>query len=220
MKDLTISQGYFLCGANDKGSIGGLNTERRVCLVAAALLELRLASCAQLDRKTVTVTAPLPAEQAHLRPLYDYLVEAGGTCKTEKLLRDYTYAATDTRLNALQTAIGASLVSLDLAQPVKTGLLKGKQGFLPCREAVAQVVARMREELLEPGQAGEETAILVILLDLGKSLKPYFSAFEQTQMKQTLRAMEKSPTGKMVREMVEYLQNLMSTVTTFMMLLS
>ncbi len=47
-------------------------------------------------------------------------------------------------------------------------------------------------------------------MEKGNCLKPYFSAFEQKQMKQRLRALGESPTGKMVQEMVEYVENMMA----------
>ena len=116
MKDLTLSQEYLICAVNEKGTLGAFSTEKQVCLVAAALLELQLAGCVALEKKTVTVTAPLPAEQAHLAPLYHYLTGGGRARKLEKLLEDYNYSVTDTRLNDLVGAIGSSLAALELVR--------------------------------------------------------------------------------------------------------
>lgn len=220
MKDLTLSQEYLICAVNEKGTLGAFSTEKQVCLVAAALLELRLAGCVALEKKTVTVTAPLPAEQAHLAPLYHYLTSGGKDRKLEKLLEDYHYSVTDTRLNDLLGAIGSSLAALDLARPVKAGLLGGKMGYLPTREAINGVVDLVRAELLEEGEVTEDVAALVILLDKGKSLKPYFSAFEQKEMKEKIQAIGKTPTGKLVREMVEYVENLISIMATLVVVFS
>ena len=214
MKDLTLSQEYLICAVNEKGTLGAFSTEKQVCLVAAALLELQLAGCVALEKKTVTVTAPLPAEQAHLAPLYHYLTGGGRARKLEKLLEDYNYSVTDTRLNDLVGAIGASLAALELVRPGKAGLLGSKQAFVPTREAINGVVDLVRAELLEEGEITEDVAALVILLDKGKSLKPYFSAFEQKEMKEKLRTIGKTATGKLVREMVEYVENLMNMMAT------
>ncbi len=220
MKDLTLSQEYLICAVNEKGTLGAFSTEKQVCLVAAALLELRLAGCVALEKKTVTVTAPLPAEQVHLAPLYHYLTSGSKERKLEKLLEDYNYSVTDTRLNDLVGAIGSSLAALDLARPVKAGLLGSKQGFVPTREAINGVVDLVRAELLEEGEVTEDVAALVMLLDKGKSLKPYFSAFEQKEMREKLRAIGKTATGKLVREMVEYVENLINVMAALVVVLS
>lgn len=60
MRDLTLSQEYLICAVNEKGTLFTFNTEKLVCLVAAALLELQLEGCAAVDKKFITVTGPLP----------------------------------------------------------------------------------------------------------------------------------------------------------------
>lgn len=72
------------------------------------------------------------------------------------------------------------------------------------------VTDAQRDELLEEGEITEDVVSLVVLMEKGNCLKPYFSAFEQKQMKQRLRALGESPTGKMVQEMVEYVENMMA----------
>ena len=171
MRDLTISQEYLICAVNEKGTLFTFNTEKMVCLVAAALLELQLEGCVTVDKKYITVTAPLPGEKAHLRPLYDYL-KGDKPMRTEKLLEEYTYSITDARLKELMAAIGDSLVGRGLVEPVQSGLLGRKQGYRPTREAIHSVVDLVRAELLEEGEVTEDVAALVILLDKGKSLKP------------------------------------------------
>ena len=149
---------------------------------------------------------------AHLRPLYDYL-NTGKPMQTEKLLEEYTYSVTDAHLNELMAAIGDSLVQQGLMTPVKAGLLGKKQGYLPTREAINAVVDLVRAELLEEGEATEDVAALVILLEQGKCLKPYFSAFEQKEMRDKLQAISQTPAGKAVRDMVEYVENLIAVMT-------
>ena len=93
-------------------------------------------------------------------------------------------------------------------------------GYLPTREAINGVVDLVRAELLEEGEITEDVAALVILLDKGKSLKPYFSTFEQKEMKEKIQAIGKTPTGKLVREMVEYVENLISIMATLVVVFS
>ena len=202
MRDLTLSQEYLLCAVNEKGRLPHLGVERTVCLVAAALLELQLEGCVAVDKKYVTVTGPLPEGQAHLRPLYAF-VNRPKPIRKEKLLEEYTYTVTDAQRDELLESIGRSLADLGLVQPVKVGLLGKKQGYAPTPEAISG-------ELLEEGEITEDVVSLVVLMEKGNCLKPYFSAFEQKQMKQRLRALGESPTGKMVQEMVEYVENMMA----------
>ena len=193
MRDLTLSQEYLLCAVNEKGRLPHLGVERTVCLVAAALLELQLEGCVAVDKKYVTVTGPLPEGQAHLRPLYAF-VNRPKPIRKEKLLEEYTYTVTDAQRDELLESIGRSLADLGLVQPVKVGLLGKKKGYAPTQE----------------GEITEDVVSLVVLMEKGNCLKPYFSAFEQKQMKQRLRALGESPTGKMVQEMVEYVENMMA----------
>ena len=80
MKDLTLTQEYFICAVNDKGKLSSFNVDRLVCLLASGMLELQLSGCISIDGgkkrilsgsgKSVSVTGPLPEEKAFLRPLY------------------------------------------------------------------------------------------------------------------------------------------------------
>ena len=217
MKDLTLSQTYLICAVNEKGKLFSFNTEKMVCLVAAALLELQMDGCVSIDKKYVTVTGPLPEGKGHLRPLYDYL-QGPKPVKTERLLEEYTYSVTDARLKELLSAIGDSLAALGLVEPVQRGLLGQQRGYLPTREAINGVVDMVRAELLEEGEVTEDVAALVILLEKGKSLKPYFSAFEQKEMKAKIQAIVQTPAGKLVRDMVEYVEGviaMMAVMVTF-----
>ena len=118
MKDLSLTQEYFICAVNDKGKLSGFNVERLVCLLASGMLELQLSGCIRIDDgkkhlltgsgKSVSVAGPLPDEKAFLRPLYDYLNQ-GKPMKMEKILEDYHYSFSGKRLNALIGSIGESL---------------------------------------------------------------------------------------------------------------
>ena len=99
----------------------------------------------------------------------------------------------------------ATLTGLDYGRFTRSMLLSQGQfaAFLNAKPSD-------RAELLEEGEITEDVVSLVVLMEKGNCLKPYFSAFEQKQMKQRLRALGESPTGKMVQEMVEYVENMMA----------
>ena len=102
-------------------------------------------------------------------------------------------------------------VAVDKKYVTVTGPLPEGQAHLrPLYAFVNRPKPIRKEKLLEEGEITEDVVSLVVLMEKGNCLKPYFSAFEQKQMKQRLRALGESPTGKMVQEMVEYVENMMA----------
>ena len=142
MKDMTLTQSYFVCAVGRRGQLSGLSVERQVCLLGAGLLELALAGCITLGKNTAAVCAPLPAGCACLHPLYSDL-DCGKPVKIEKLLEEYTYSLSDRRLNALAGAVGNALVSAGLAREARGGLFGGKTGYIPQDEAINRVQQMM-----------------------------------------------------------------------------
>mgnify|MGYP003226278563 CR=1 FL=1 len=205
MQDLSITQEYYICAVNEKGRISDFSTERLVCFVAAGLLDLQLEGCLSLDKKNVTVTGSLPAGRA-------YLTEKG-TMKPEKVMEAYTYSLSDKHIDALMGSVGTSLEEMGLAQALKAGLFGSKTAFAPSKEAINRVVDMVRSELLEDGTVTDEVAALTALLDKSGCLKEYFSKFEQKEIKQRLKEIAASPNGRLVGEMVEYIYNMIATMT-------
>ena len=70
MKDMTLTQSYFVCAVGRRGQLSGLSVERQVCLLGAGLLELALAGCITLGKNTAAVCAPLPAGCACLQEYF------------------------------------------------------------------------------------------------------------------------------------------------------
>ena len=209
MKDLSIVQKYMVCTVNDKGVFPFASVEERILgLVAGALLELQMEGCIAVDGKKVSVAGALPQDKGYLKPLYDFIREKQSV-KLYVVVDAYNFSWTDKRINELRDAVGGSLVQLGAASACKAGLLGKQAGYLPGPETVRSVVEQMRAELLEEGPVSDETAALVALLERVKCLKAYFSAFEQKEVRQKIEALAQSPEGKMVRDMMTYLQIIM-----------
>lgn len=213
MMDLSVMQEYMLCAVNDKGVLPAMDTEKQVCLVAAGLLELQLEGCIVIEGKTLRAAAPLPESRPYLKPLDDFIREKS-TMKVSSLVEAYCLSFTDKRLRALWDAVGQSLVSLGLAEPGKAGLLGSKTAYVPRREAVGSVVEMLRAEVLEDGTMTEDAAALAVLLERGKCLKLYFSAFEQKEIREKLRRITASPEGRLVKEMVEYVEVILAAAVS------
>lgn len=213
MKDMTLTQSYFVCAVGRRGQLSGLSVERQVCLLGAGLLELALAGCITLGKNTAAVCAPLPVGCACLHPLYSDL-DCGKPVKIEKLLEEYTYSlSSDRRLNALTGAVGNALVSAGLAREARGGLFGGKTRYIPQDEAINRVVDMMRAELLEEGEYSDEAAALGVLLDKGNCMKEYFSKFEQRQLRGRLRTLSQTEAGRRVQQMMDYVYNMIAVST-------
>lgn len=60
----------------------------------------------------------------------------------------------------------------------------------------------------------EDAAALTVLLERGKCLKPYFSAFEQKEIREKLRRITASPEGRLVKEMAEYVEVILAAAVS------
>ena len=209
MKDLSIIQEYTICAVNEKGKFPALSTEKAVCFVAAGILELRLEKCISIGGKKLDITGELPANRQYLKPLYNVIAQKAPV-RLERVIEAYNYCLTHKHSDQLMESVGISLMQLGLAKEGRTGLLGSKKSFIPTQEAVRSVVEMLRAELLEDGEITEEAATLVILLEKGKCLKPYFSQFEQKEIKKKLRELIDSPEGKLVKDMVSYIECLIA----------
>lgn len=209
MRDLSISQEYYLCAVNEKGSISSFAAEKLVCLVASALLDMKLADCIEIENKRVQVIGDLPEELSFLDSLYDF-IHVGKPVKVEKILEEYNYSITDKRLKRLMADLGRSMEEDGITKEVVSGLFGGKSSYVPNQEAVELVIDKVRAEMLEEGTVTEEVAALIVLLDISKSMKYYFSKYEQKKIKEKLERLLHDPSGKMVKGMVDYIQTMMT----------
>lgn len=207
MKELSVTQEYLICAVNEKGKISGFSTEKLVCFVASALLDMQLAGCVSMDGKKATVTEELPAGRTYLRPLYDFIHQPKPV-KLEKILEKYIDSVTDQRLNELMEAVGGSLEEMGLAESAKAGLLSGKKSYTPTKAALDRVIGRMRAAILEGGEVTREIAALVTLLDKSKSLKAYFSDHERREIGARLKEIVNTPDGRMLKDMIDYVDEM------------
>lgn len=211
MKDISLVQKYMICAVSEKGGISSFSTEKLVCLVAAGLLDLRLAGCLTIEGKKAWTTAPLPEDRAYLKSLYDFVGEKPKALET--IVEAYTYSITDKRLGELTESVGQSLVELGLAQETRRGLLGQKKNFIPTKDAVEYVIDLVRAELLEDVEVTEDVAALVVLLEKGKCVKTYFSAYEQKIIKGKLKEIAASSEGKLAGGLIGYVENMMAIAT-------
>lgn len=216
MRDLSVTQEYLVCSVDEKGKISGFSVEKKVCFVAAGILELQMERCIALEGNFVSITGFLPDGMQYLKSLYDFInhecVRHNKQIKLNKILEAYHVSLTDKRYCDLLDAVGASLVDRGLAQESKAGILGNRKGYVPAPEVIRSVIEGLRAELLEEGKVTEETAALVILLEKAKCLKQYFSKFEQKEMKKKLREMMDSPDGKLVKAMVDHIETLLAVM--------
>ena len=219
MRHLTVVQEYLICAVNGKGELGTLNTEKVVCLVAGGLLELQMEGCVRLEGKRVEVIGALPDKEAHLAPLYDYINQAK-PMKLENIITDYTYSFIDKRMRELVESIGASLAAEGLAEVGKAGMFGSAKSYHPKKEALEGVINEVRAELLEDVELTDDVALLTILLERGKCLKEYFSKYEQKALKEKVKALCASPSGRIIKEMIGYVDSMINMMTVIMMALS
>lgn len=73
----------------------------------------------------------------------------------------------------------------------------------------------MKAELFEDVEITEEIASLIILLDKSHSLKTYFSAYEQKEIKETLTNLTESDEGKMIKSMIEQVESMIVMMSVF-----
>lgn len=212
MKDLTLSQQYLICCVNQRGKISGYAAEKRVCLIAAALLELRLEGSVRIEQKKVIAIRPPQGGCSHLQPLYDFIAEKG-PIKILKLLDAYNMSLTDKKFHELFCSIGDSLVQLNLVTPSRGGLLRKEQRYLPSPETVNRIIDRLRTEFLGRGKLAGDTAAMMVLLERSKLLRDYFSKFEQQQMKDKLKVAMDSADGQLVRQMVISIEQVLTVIS-------
>ena len=218
MNDLTLVQQYLLCAVSDSGKLTNLHSERMICFLAGGLLTLELAGCvAPEEKKKVSSTAPLPEALDDLRPMYDFIAQKGPV-KPEKVAEEFYLGMTSKKFDQLFNAVGERLAAQGLAEAGGPGLLGGRKSFKPAKQAVDQVVELLRAELLEDAPITEDAAALAVLLDQSGCIKTYFSPYERKSIREKRKALSKSETGKLVEDMMYFVEDLVSAMAALTVL--
>lgn len=207
MKDLSITQEYMVCTVNGKGTISSYNQKAVACLIVSGLLEMQLSKCITISDKKINVCSELPEHMAYLEPLYN-VINQGKPMKVEKAVEAYTVAFTNKKLYALEDAVMESLKEVNIVEPVKAGLLGGKNAYVPKKDIVTGIIEKIRAELLEDGEISEDVIALTALMEKTGNLKDYFSKHEQKELKNKIEAIKKSEAGTLAKEMVQHIEAL------------
>ena len=162
----------------------------------------------------MTVVNELPSDRMHLQDLYD-VVDQGKPVTLKKVAEAYMGTLTDKRLQAWMDSIGSSLADLGVVTVVSGGLLAKKKTYVPSAAIIHRIVDMMKAELFEDVEITEEIASLIILLDKSHTLKTYFSAFEQKEIKETLTNLAGSDEGKMIKSMIEQVESMIVMMSVF-----
>lgn len=212
MRDLSVTQEYLICAMGGKGKISGFDVKKLVCMVASALLELKMEDCIVLEKKKVRVTGELPAEKMYLKPLYDFINQPKPV-KVEKIIEEYNYSFSDRKLRELIGAVEDSLAEIGIVTITESGIISKRKNYIPTKQSVHYVIDMIRSELLEDGEITEDIACLAALLERSKIIKEYFSAFEQKEIRHKLNKIINSDSGKLIKEMIDYIENLIAMMT-------
>ena len=208
MRELTLTQEYFLCMMRKKGGTAAdLAFEGQVCLVAGVLYELLLGGVvAQDEKKRLTVKRALTPELVACAPVYDLLREK--PLRAEKLCELYVFS-TGKRIKELAEVLARAMPDAAEVRE-KRGLFGRKTVFFPRAEAVDRVVEKLRAEFLEEGELSDETAFLGEMLKASGVLKRYFSRYESERVKTRLKELKASGRGELVQKMVCHVETLIA----------
>lgn len=212
MRDLSITQEYLICAMGEKGKISGFDVEKLVCVVASGLLELKMEDCIKLEKKRVRVIGELPVKKRYLKPLYDFINQPKPV-KVEKIIEEYNYSFSDKKLRELIGSVGVSLEEMGLVIITESGIISKRKNYVPTKQAVHYVIDMIRSELLEDGEITEDIVCLIALLERSKIMKEYFSSFEQKEIRHKLRDIINSDSGILIKEMIDYIENLIAIMT-------
>ena len=211
MKDLSVTQEYLLLALNKGGKLSIWRSGVQTSFIVAALLELLSNGDIKITgkKKKVEVAKELNEEFNYLLPIYNYIKDSKS--KTLKVIAsDYIFAFTSKKINKLIMAVGNSLVDHNCATKKVKKSLFGKriELFYSNISDVDHIIQKLRAEFLEEGTLMDETIILTSLLNKTSLLKKYFSKYESSQFKERLKEIKASPTHKMIKEILDYIDGL------------
>ena len=205
MKDLSLTQKFFICTVNEKGNFSSYDQVPVACLIAAGVLEMYMAKCISIEKKRLSITDKLPESMGYLKSLYDMIEQEtanrGKPVKAEKIVEKYTGAFTD----SLAQSMDEDTRSLE-----KIG--KGK--YRPKREILFDVADNLRTELLRNDLPSKDAIVFADLLDRAGHLKEYLSKYEMKELKKRLNEIRKNKEESAVKKTIRQIDELVDTLVS------
>lgn len=213
MKDLSITQEYLLCAMNNKGGFPLIGKEQPVCFVAGALWELISNNFVHIQNKRIVIVREIEESFNYLSPMFE-LIQNSKPKTIKNLVGEYVFSLTEKDLKALIHSVAKSLVLAGYAKDVcnKGFLGRTNRYIVPRKDKTENVIQKIRAELLEDGTVSEETVGLASLLNKSGLLKQYFSKYESQQLKVRLNEIKNSDQNQMVKEMLQYVDSIMTAI--------
>ena len=209
MNNIKLTQAYMLCAMNKSGKMSNLSTDKLVCLIAASLIELQFSNCISIIGNNITIKNDLSSKEEHLRPLYSFISQ-NPSINIKKILNKYCCGITNKKINELKISIIKSLSDSGMVEEsIDIGFFTKKTCYIPKIEFVEYLINLIRSELKKDTNFSEKSIALIILLEKGKCMKKYFTKEERKEMKPKIKDMQSSPSGKLVNEMINYIDSIM-----------
>ncbi|MDO4313585.1 MAG: GPP34 family phosphoprotein [Eubacteriales bacterium] len=164
MKDLSVSEAYFLCAVQNKGKIFGYDTAKVTCLMAAVLHEMKQSGLITFSDRKILLTNSTADQTAYLLPVWEHLKESENL-DYKHILQDYNSGWSDRHLNALTSAIGTGLAEQGLVTRAKLGIFGGRTYFMPYKDAIPALAAELQVNILYQTPFPMQDGFLWILLE-------------------------------------------------------
>ena len=212
MKDLTITQEYFLCVLNEDGKLPVFGMDTTVCLLVGGLIDLLLAKSLEINKdKSLHVVGDLGEKHLHLNSLYTFIKESK-PMKADKIVTEYMFTFSDKRIKQLIYDVGTSLDDIGCVSAVMGGVFGNTRCFILDKQMVDRVIQAIRVELLEDGTMSESIVALVSLLNKSNQIKKYFSKYENDQLKARLKEIKATDFSKLTDSMVDFIDTIICII--------
>lgn len=212
MKDLSLTQKFFICTVNEKGNFSSYDQVPVACLIAAGVLEMYMAKCISIEKKRLSVEGKLPESMGYLKSLYEMIQQETASrekpVKAEKIVEKYTGAFTDKKLRELTDSIARSMT-----EDTKS-LEKSKGKYQPKKELLFDVADNLRIELLRNELPSKDAIVFADLLDRAGRLKEYLSKYEQRELKKRLGEIRKNKEETAVKKTVRQINGLVDILVS------
>lgn len=214
MVELSYTQEFLLCVLKPQGSIPIFNsTQISTCLIAGGILELlNLNVISMNEKKIISLENGVTLEKEYLRPLYQVIC-ASKKKNIKDIASQYVFG-TGKLLEEYIKSLTAPLVENKLVTIQMGGLFHKKALYEPNEEAIVKIIEKIRAEFLEKGPISDETIVLGALLYKSDAIKRYFSKYESSILKDRLNEVKQSEAGYLVKEMVDYIDALLTIIAS------